>query len=115
MRTTQDLITYCMTFPNVYKDHPFDEQSTVMRHTENQKIWAVFYNHEQGNGYITVKNKPVDIEFYRDFYQDDVTPAPYFHKNHWNKVNVNGAVRWEEVMDIIQKSFDLTKPKVRGK
>ena len=44
MKTKKDLITYCLTYKDVYEDYPFrDHEWTVIRHRGNKRVFAWIY------------------------------------------------------------------------
>ena len=61
MKTKQDLIKYCLTYPDVYEDYPFhDTEWAVIRHRKNKKVFAWIYTRE-GNTCVNVKCDPDGI------------------------------------------------------
>ena len=55
METKSDLITYCLTYKDVYEDYPFrDHEWTVIRHRGNKRVFAWIYRRE-GQGCINLK------------------------------------------------------------
>ena len=68
MKTKQDLIKYCLTYPQVYEDYPFhDPEWAVIRHRENRKVFAWIYR-RNGQVCVNVKCEPQWIEFWRNAY-----------------------------------------------
>ncbi len=64
MRTKEEVIKYCMTFPGVYEDYPFDDGDwTCMRIRKNRRIFAWIYP-RQGNIWVNVKCDPQWREFW---------------------------------------------------
>ncbi len=116
--TRQDLIDFCLTFPAAYEDYPFDDITdegawTVMRHGTNKKSFALIYK-RNGKQCINLKCDPFEAEFLRQAYED-VTPAYHMNKVHWNTVTLGGDVPMDEMKQMIGRSYDLIKPKVRKK
>lgn len=107
--TKQELIAYCLTFPSAYEDYPFDDQTAVMRHRSNTKMFALIAERE-GKVYINLKCDPIKADFLRTVYQS-VTPGFHMNKTHWNSVDPGGDVPRDELFQQIQESFDLTAPK----
>ena len=74
MRTREETINYCLTFPYAYEDYPFDDFNwTVMRRTDTGKGFAWIFE-RNGLIWINVKNAPDWIQFWRDAYKS-VEPA----------------------------------------
>ena len=114
--TKRELIDYCLTFPTAYENYPFDSIAgvgtwTVMRHMTNNKSFALIYE-RNGKLCVNLKCEPMRADFLRSVYQS-VTPGWHMNKVHWNTVTMGGDVPVEDLYDMIQHSFDLTKPKVR--
>lgn len=109
--TKQDLIDYCLTFPAVYEDYPFDDTTTLIRHLGNKKMFALV-DHLNGKLHITLKCDPAKADFLRSVFES-VAPGYHMNKQHWNTVYVDGDVPEDEIYAMIQDSFDLTKPKAK--
>lgn len=117
MVSRQELINYCLTFPDSYEDYPFDDGSgsaqawTVMRHRANKKSFAFIY--ERG-GFLNVnlKCEPMQADFLRSVYPS-VIPAYHMNKVHWNSVILDGSIPKEDVFAWIGQSYELIKPKIK--
>jgi len=116
--TKRELIDYCLTYPSAFEDYPFDGITdagawTVMRHSGNKKSFALIYE-RNGKLHINLKCEPLRADFLRSAFEA-VTPGWHMNKVHWNTITVGGDVSAEDLHDMIQHSFDLTKPKERMK
>ena len=116
--TRQELIDFCLTFPAVYEDYPFDDiidagAWTVMRHRTNRKGFAHIYE-RNGKLCVNLKCEPLEADFLRQAFAD-VTPAYHMNKVHWNTVTLGGDVPEDELKRMVERSYDLIKPKVRKK
>ncbi|MCL2782594.1 MAG: MmcQ/YjbR family DNA-binding protein [Propionibacteriaceae bacterium] len=114
--TRQEIIDYCLTFPSVFEDYPFDDIAepgtwTLMRHKLNRKSFAMIYE-RGGNLCVNVKCDPFDAEVLRDLF-DGITPGYHMNKEHWNTLIVGSDVPDDELLRHIQNSFNLTKPKIK--
>lgn len=107
--TKQDLIDHCLTYLSVYEDYPFDETTALIRHSANKKMFALV-DHLNGRLQITLKCEPMRADFLRQTFED-IIPGYHMNKKYWNTVYIGGDVPIEEVYDMIQHSYDLTKPK----
>lgn len=106
MRTREEAIQYCLSFPNVYEDYPFrDEGWTCMRLRTNRKIFAWIYERE-GNIWVNVKCDRQWRDFWRDAYET-VLPAYHMNKEHWNSIILDGTVPVQEIRRMIAESYDL--------
>jgi len=110
--TKQDLITHCLTYPAAYEDYPFDNDTTLIRHTSNRKMFALV-DHLNGRLHITLKCEPMKADFLRSIYKD-IIPGYHMNKKHWNTIYINGDVPPEEIYELIQHSYNLIKPKKKG-
>jgi predicted DNA-binding protein (MmcQ/YjbR family) len=53
------------------------------------------------------------MESRREILCVDVTPAYHMNKLHWNAVTIGGDMPIQELALLIEKRYDLVKPKVR--
>jgi predicted DNA-binding protein (MmcQ/YjbR family) len=109
--TKQELIDYCLTFPDAYEDYPFDEAWTAMRHLSNAKTFAFIYIRND-KLCLNLKCDPMRSDFLRSVYTC-VQPAYHMNKEHWNTVVADGDVPPDELFALIQHSYELTKPAVK--
>lgn len=113
MRTWREAIDACLTLPFAYEDYPFGEEWAVMRHRENDKSFALIFQ-RQGNVWMNVKAEPMKGDFWRQVFPA-VVPAYHMNKKHWVSVILDGSMTDDQVMTLIQDSFDLTAPKRTAK
>ncbi|MEQ8156780.1 MAG: MmcQ/YjbR family DNA-binding protein, partial [Clostridiaceae bacterium] len=103
-----EVIAFCSSLQNVYEDYPFrDTNWTVMRHTENKKVFAWIYERE-GHIWINVKCDPELRCFWRDIYKS-VVPGYHMNKEHWNSIILDGSVQETDIKRMIEVSYELTK------
>jgi predicted DNA-binding protein (MmcQ/YjbR family) len=103
---------------SAYEDYPFDGDShsddgtwTVMRHRANKKGFAHIYE-RNGKLCVNLKCDPIEADFLRKTFAD-VLPGWHMNKTHWNTVQINGDVSFDELKRMIEHSYDLIKPKIR--
>ncbi|MBQ7033548.1 MAG: MmcQ/YjbR family DNA-binding protein [Clostridia bacterium] len=114
MRTRQEVIDFCLSFNDTCEDYPFhDVNWTIMRHKGNQKMFAAIYE-RTGNIWINVKCDPDFTYIWRSTYAA-VIPAYHMNKWHWNSIILDGTVPTGEIKNMIGNSYELTKPKRKGK
>ena len=111
--TKRELIDHCLSYPETFEDYPFDEDSAVIKHLSNKKMFALVGVLE-GRLQISLKCDPDRADFLRSVYAD-VVPGYHFNKKHWNTVYLGGDVPEEEILELISHSHDLTRPKARGR
>jgi len=109
----KELITYCLELGNTYEDYPFDENWAAMRHSGNHKTFAFIYE-LGGILRMNLKCEPLKAELLRKIHPF-VTPAYHMNKIHWNTVtfDVNFLIDKNDVTDMIDDSYELTRPKIR--
>ena len=111
MKTKREILDYCLTYPSVYEDYPFDETTALVRHSANKKMFALV-DYLQGRLQISLKCEPFKADFLRNAFES-VVPGYHLNKTHWNTVYIDGDVPETELYDMIQHSYDLTKPKAK--
>ncbi|GHU75581.1 hypothetical protein FACS1894188_06750 [Clostridia bacterium] len=114
--TRRELIEYCLTFPLAYEDYPFDDITddgawAVMRHGDNKKSFALIYERNE-KLCANLKCDPFEADFLRQVFEG-VTLAYHMNKTHWNTVIIGSDVPEDELKRMIERSYDLVKPKAR--
>jgi predicted DNA-binding protein (MmcQ/YjbR family) len=112
MLTKEDLIEYCLGLPGAYLDRPFRGDAIVLRHTSNRKGF-VFLIHAHGKLHINLKCEPMRADFFRQAFSG-VVPAFHMNKTHWNSVFPGGDVPDAELLHMVDISYSLTRPRIRG-
>ncbi|MCL2618439.1 MAG: MmcQ/YjbR family DNA-binding protein [Defluviitaleaceae bacterium] len=107
--TKRELIEHCLTYPAVFEDYPFDEDSAVIKHASNKKMFALV-GVLDGRLQVSLKCEPERADFLRNAYAG-VIPGYHFNKKHWNTVYTAEDVPEDEIFEMIAHSFDLTKPR----
>lgn len=107
----RELIEYCLTYPDAFEDYPFGEDWVCVRHSSNKKNFVFIYERDD-RLCINLKCNPVKADFLRQIYKD-VTAGYHMNKEHWNTVTIGGDVPDAELLEMIQHSYDLTKPKTK--
>lgn len=110
MGTREEIIWYCLKFPDAFEDYPFrDDNWTCMRIRGNKKIFACIFE-RQGHLWINIKCDPAWRDFWRNAYEA-VVPAYHMNKEHWNSIIVNGTVPEKDIKRMIAESYDLCSPR----
>ncbi len=119
--TRRELIDRCLAYPGSYEDYPFDDYTnaggggtswTVVRHRGNKKSFALIF--ERAGLRINLKCEPMRADFLRGAFPGAVTPAYHMNKEHWNTVRPD-LLSAEDLEEMISRSYELTKPKARGR
>lgn len=106
--TKRELIDYCLTYPGVYEDYPFDEEWAAIRHSANKKAFAFIYR-RNGQLCLNLKCDPMQGDFWCSVFPE-VGPAYHMNKTHWNTVIPGSTLPPEELYAMIAHSHSLTKP-----
>lgn len=113
--TKRDVINLCLEFADSYEDYPFElltdspDAWTVMRHKGNRKGFAHIYM--AGDKPIAnIKLEPMEGDLLRQGFEG-INPAYHMNKEHWSGIDPNSDVPLEMVKALIEKSYELTKPK----
>lgn len=104
----EELISLCLQLGGCYVDYPFDNVWAAIRHRESRKTFAFIYEHK-GNLCVNLKCEPMEGEFLRSVYSG-VIPAYHMNKTHWNTVLLDSDVPLQELNEMVNKSYKLTKP-----
>lgn len=110
----QDVVAYCLSLPETYEDHPFHDDTAVMRHRANKKSFALLIC-AHGKLHVNLKCDPLRADLLRQVYPDGVVPAYHMNKVHWNSVFLKAGVPDEEIVRMIEASYDLTRPRFKRK
>ena len=117
--TKRELIDLCLEFNGAYEDYPFElltdtpDAWALLRHKGNRKSFASITVH-QGRLMINLKSNPFEADILRQTFKD-ITPGYHMNKDHWNSVYPDGDVPPELLRALIEKSYELTKPKLKRK
>ncbi len=96
MKTREEILKYCLTFPDVYQDAPFhDDNWQLVRYKKNKKAFAWTYERE-GNICVNIKVNPE----WRDF-------CYHQNKEHWNTIILDGTIPEEDIKRMLAESYDL--------
>ena len=114
MTTKEEVIGFCLTFPDVYEDYPFrDDQWAVIRLKDSKKVFAWIF---ERNGYVwvNVKADPEWRDFWREAFEA-ILPAYHLNKEHWNSLILDGSIPDETIRQLIGDSYDLVKRQAEKK
>lgn len=111
--TRRELISFCLTLPCSFEDYPFGEEWAVIRHIVTRKGFAFIYERNE-QLCINLKCDPIEADFFRQLYSD-LKPAYHMNKTHWNTVTLGGDVPEDELCQMIERSYDLIKPKLKNR
>ena len=111
IKTEEEALKACLELPFTYSDRPFGPEWCVVRHRENDKIFAMLFERE-GNEWMNLKADPIAAELRRSVYPS-VVPAYHMNKTHWISVILDGKMEDGDLKRLIAESYDLTAKKKR--
>lgn len=82
-----------------------------MRNKTKKKSFALIYE-RNGNLFVNLMSQPLEADFLGQAFKD-ITPGYHVNKVHWNTVTLGGDVPDEQLQSLIERSYDLIKPKIR--
>ena len=115
----KSIIEYALSLPCTGADNPFegDFDTTVLRHTDTGKWFGIIMN-ICGNkvgldsdirvDVLNVKCKPEDTFTAREI-SSGIIPAYHMNKKHWLTILLDGSVPNEQIAQILNISYELTK------
>lgn len=107
MTTRAEAIAACLRLPGAYEDYPFDDPNwTVMRHGSNRRTFAYIFE-RNGKIWINLKAEPLKVIFWCDVYPA-VLPGFHMNKRHWISVVLDGSMTDEDILALIEDSYELT-------
>ena len=89
--------------PGAKLDYPFGEQAAVYK--VNGKMFALIAEKKEPVN-ISLKCDPLLAKHLREKYVE-VQPGYHLNKKHWNTVVATGQLSEQEIMDLINHSYDL--------
>lgn len=96
-------VSYCLSMKGAQEAYPFDESTLVFKVAG--KMFGLVYNRDGEEG-LNLKCDPDLNLALRDQY-DGVIPGYHMNKNHWNTVLFNKDVPDEEIIKLIDISYDI--------
>lgn len=113
--THKELHDYLLTFPNVWLDFPFGEETSVYKvghaATGGGKMFALIADTTKPLR-LSLKCDPQLSERLREVYET-VLPGYHLSKKHWNTILLTGQVPDDELRSLIQMSYNLTTEAVK--
>lgn len=106
MKTRQEVLTYGLSFPNVYTDQPFhDANWDLIRIKDTKKAFLWIYE-KDGFICLNVKVKPEWKDLWRRIYPS-VKPGYHQNKEHWNTIILDGSIPTQDIQRMIAESYDI--------
>lgn len=115
--TRQEIFDWVKDQYKTEPDCPWQDQNAVLRHRENKKWYGLIMEVQRarlglpGEGTVeilNVKADPVLVSMLRE--QSGYLPAYHMNKERWITIRLDGSVPEEEIKNLIDMSYHLTKP-----
>lgn len=103
-----ELRAYCLAKPGAWQDEPW-EGDVVAKVAD--KIFAFFGGGGDAVGLKCGRTRDEADEWLHR-YPDDVAVMAYIGRSGWNTVKVGGAVPEEEILELVDASYDLVVSKL---
>ena len=104
----ETIIEYCLSKKGAIEDFPFDEETLVFK--VGGKMFALIPL-EKIPLQINLKCDPEKAIELRE-QNEDVQPGWHMSKKFWNTVILDGNIRWAELKDWIDHSYDEVVKKI---
>ena len=99
----KEIERYLLSKPGARLDYPFDETAAVYK--VGDKMFAIVAE-KSSPLRISLKCDPLLAETLREKYES-VLPGYHLNKKHWNTLVLSGQLEEQEVIDLINHSYDL--------
>ena len=119
--TLQELTDFIFDTYSVEPDHPFpmDDVSSVFRHIDNRKWFALTMNvpyrtigiSRDGNvDILNIKCDPIMVGPLRG--KPGFLPAYHMNKDKWITILLDGSAGTEDIIPLVSFSYDMTRSKL---
>ncbi len=105
----QTIIEYCLNKKGAVEDFPFDEETLVIKVRGKMFVLIPL---EKIPLQINLKCDPEKAIELREQYED-VRPGWHMSKKYWNTVILDGDIRWGELKEWIDHSYDEVVKKLK--
>jgi predicted DNA-binding protein (MmcQ/YjbR family) len=100
----EELREYCLSKKAVTESTPFDDVTLVFKVAD--KMYALLPL-DAVELSINLKCDPERAIALREKYPETVLPGYHMNKSHWNTVMVDGKLTREQLLELIDHSYDL--------
>ena len=102
----EKIYTYCLNKKGTSDDFPFDQDTLVFKVGDKMFCLTSLKRWETGDYSINLKCDPDYAEDLRERYEA-VEPGYHMSKKHWNTVHLNKDLPYNDVLKLIDQSYDL--------
>ena len=120
--TKEELILYVRDRFSTDPEYPWEDDSFIFRHENNQKWFAVAMTlpysrlgiEKSGSvDIVDVKCGPLLMDVYRK--QPGLLPGYHMNKDHWVTILLDGTAKTDLIKELLEISYDMTNRKGKGK
>jgi predicted DNA-binding protein (MmcQ/YjbR family) len=101
---------FCAELPGAEETYPFGPNTAVYK--ANGKMFALI-PHDADPPRINLKCDPEWSEVLRNAYAA-VVPGYHQNKKHWNTITLDGSIPDDEIVELIQHSYELVTKRRGG-
>lgn len=101
----KEVMAYCLSKSEAYEDYPFGPEPSVIKVGDN--MFAIL-TLKSGKVCTSLKCDPFIAETLRQQYPA-IQSGYHLNKQHWNKVTLDGSVPDNEILWMVDHSYDLVK------
>lgn len=103
MKESKALLSYCLAKPGAFEDYPFGPEVIVVKVAG--KMFALLSRREDRFN-IALKCDPYLAVLLRNGHQC-ITPGYHLDKRHWNTVILDGSLPENQILQMIDHSYEL--------
>ena len=115
--TRDELIRYAAERFSTDPEYPWDDENFILRHSGNRKWFALLMDVPReklglsGAEHVDVINLKCDAMSGALRQQPGILPAYHMHRDSWVTVLLDGTVPIEDILPLIDLSYQLTSAK----
>jgi predicted DNA-binding protein (MmcQ/YjbR family) len=98
-----DVLKYCLSKKGAYEDFPFGPEPITVK--VGSKMFALISNRSD-KIFISLKCDPFVAQSLREQYLS-ITSGYHLNKQHWNTIAIDGTIPKQELIWMIDHSYDL--------
>jgi len=107
----EQLREYCLSKPGVTESCPFGPDALVFKVADKMFLLTGLDSHPLS---FSAKCDPAYAQELRDRYPQSIQGAYHMNKRHWNQVACDGALSDEQLIQLIDHSYELVVKGLRG-
>ncbi|MET3805211.1 putative DNA-binding protein (MmcQ/YjbR family) [Nakamurella sp. UYEF19] len=104
--TTDEIRRFCLDLPAAVEEYPFDSSPELCTFKVVGKVFVFTQLTAPPPLHVALKCDPQIAVALRNSHPA-ITPGWHLNKRHWNTVTIDGSLPDEQVLEMIQDSFDL--------